>query len=139
MFVDIDELARVYPERSGQFKWDNLAAIWPNYAALAPVKVILPVLLDTEEEAEALRSVVVPARLTVCGLSASLDVCKERVTEREPNDYWRNKLRSLVDKYGYEQPKSRFVQFEVDSVGRLPKEAASELLQYLGWLEGHGA
>ena len=41
--IDVDEIGRIYPELGSSFGWKNLRALWPNYAAISNLKVILPV------------------------------------------------------------------------------------------------
>ena len=63
--IDVDELARTYPETGNPMKWKNLSAIWPNYGIFPNLKVILPVLIDTKEDLESLRSATPCKKLTV--------------------------------------------------------------------------
>src|SRR5579863_5883029 len=97
--IDVDELARVYPEIGSSLGWKNLRVIWPNYTALPNLKVILPVCIDTKRDLDELRNAVPSNKFSICELVADESVLKERVTKREPNDYWQSKLRALVEKH----------------------------------------
>jgi DNA replication protein DnaC len=55
--IDLDAFACVYLEEIdvlNNLKWKNLTAVWPNYSAFGTVKVIIPVLIDTTLDLEAL-------------------------------------------------------------------------------------
>jgi predicted kinase len=97
--IDLDDISIIHPSPGRSFARDNLRAIWPNYAAVPGIKVIIPSVLADEQERELLLAAVPGARLTVCELTAPEPVLKERVTARERNEYWRETLRSFVDLY----------------------------------------
>jgi ABC-type proline/glycine betaine transport system ATPase subunit len=48
--IDLDELSLVHPHPGRWFARDNLKAIWPNFAAIPHLKVILPTVVADEEE-----------------------------------------------------------------------------------------
>ena len=134
--IDVDELARTYPELSSSFRWKNLSLVWPNYSSLQNLKVILPVLIDTKEDLQALQDATTPcAKFTICELVASDSILKERVTKREPNEYWQNKLRGLVDNYSSRDAQNKFGDFQVRTDNKSIDEAATEALQSLGWVK----
>lgn len=95
--IDLDDLNMVYPFQPRTFARDNLKAIWPNYAAVEGLKLILPTVIADREELDQLRATVPGARFLVCELTAPEAALKARVTEREPNAYWQEKLRDFVD------------------------------------------
>src|ERR1700722_12771758 len=97
--IDIDELGRVYPELGSSLAWTNLGSMWPNYAAISNLKVILPICIDSEKDLEALRNAAPCKEITICELVANDSILKDRVTKREPNEYWQRKLRNLVDRH----------------------------------------
>jgi len=53
--------------------WKNLAAIWPHCAALGDIKIIIPIVIDNDEDLEALK-IVIPSKFTICELVAPLEV-----------------------------------------------------------------
>lgn len=130
--IDVDELARIYPESGNDFQWKNLAAIWPQYSVFP--KVILPVLIDTLADLEALRAAVSGSEVTVCALTAAEATLKRRVTAREPNDYWQSKLRALVDKYLQNNTIAAGATVSVDTDNRPVRQTASEILSNVGWI-----
>lgn len=131
--IDVDELARLYPELPSSFKWANLAAVWPNYAAIDDLKVILPVLIDTEADLDALQRAAPAATFSMCELVASESTLKARVMQREPNDYWKSKLRKLVEAYRERDEQERFRDFQVSTESRSVGESAQEIVGILGW------
>src|SRR4030095_8112123 len=54
--IDLDELGRIHPDDGRSLLWNNLSAIWPNYATIPNTKVILPVCIDSKLDLEALRN-----------------------------------------------------------------------------------
>jgi len=131
--IDVDELSRTYPEQDRAFQWDNLRSIWPRYTAIPNLKAILPVLIDAEEDLERLRQAVPAARFTICELTAPSAVLKERVTAREPNEYWQGKLRDLVDKYDQRSAGQNFGDFQASTQSGSVGKVADSILQKIGW------
>jgi tRNA uridine 5-carbamoylmethylation protein Kti12 len=133
--IDIDELARLYPEADGGIKWDDLAALWPNYAKIANLKVILPVLIDSDSDLQRLHAAVPEASIVICGLTARADTLKNRVTAREPNEYWRSKLRRLVDNYFLraDGDESKYANFTLDTESDSAAVAARQIITTLKW------
>jgi predicted kinase len=131
--IDVDELGRVYPEVGSSIARQNLSAIWPNYAALPNLKVILPVCIDGKRDLEELRNAVPSREFTICELVADELVLKERVTRREPNEYWQTKLRNLVERFLAKDPSAQFGDFRVRTDDQSVDEAAERILDWLGW------
>jgi len=59
-----------------------LQVIWPNYAAIPQLKVVIPSVIADEQEHEQLRAATPSARFLVCELTAPESVLKDRVTAR---------------------------------------------------------
>ena len=131
--IDVDELGRIFPELGSSFGWANLRAIWPNFAAVANLKVILPVCIDSKRDLEALRTATPSKEFTICELVASESTLKDRVTKREPNEYWQRKLRMLVDKHIRKDLSDKFADFRVRTDDKSIDEAAREILKHLKW------
>jgi energy-coupling factor transporter ATP-binding protein EcfA2 len=131
--IDVDEIGRIYPELGSSFGWKNLRALWPNYAAISNLKVILPVCIDSKKDLEALRNATPCKEITICELVASASTLKDRVTRREPNEYWQNKLRNLVDKHIGKDSAVKFGDFRVKTDDKSIEDAAQEILERLGW------
>ena len=97
--IDLDDLNQVYPHRPRPFARDNLAVLWPRFAAIPGLRLILPSVLADATERALLHAAVPGSRLVVCELTAPVAVLKERVGAREPNEYWRTRLRAFVELY----------------------------------------
>ncbi len=134
--IDLDEFAVVYPDdiaSRNNLKWKNLASGWPNYTELSDFKVVIPVLIDTKEDLVELREAVPSQSFTVCTLTAPLETLKDRVTEREPNEYWKNKLRGLVDSYEKRSDEEKFADFQISTDDKSIEETAKEIIKSAGW------
>jgi energy-coupling factor transporter ATP-binding protein EcfA2 len=131
--IDVDEVGRIYPELGSSFGWNNLRAMWPNYAAISNLKVILPVCIDSKEDLDALRNATPCKEITICELVANESTLKDRVTRREPNEYWQNKLRNLVDKHISKDSAEKFGDFRLKTDDKSIDDAAQEILERLGW------
>lgn len=131
--IDVDELARIYPETDSSIKWKNLSAMWPNYMNQPNLKVILPVVIDSKEDLQMLQDAVHGKKIIICELTADEATLKERVMKREPNEYWRNKLRKLVEGYLQRDAQNKFGDFRVRTDNQSIDDAAKEILEYLGW------
>ena len=115
------------------FARDNLKAIWPNYAAVPHLRVVIPSVIADEHEREQPRAAVSGARFVVCELTAPEAVLKNRVTAREPNEYWRRRLRDFVDLYHRRTDLTRIRDFQVEAHGRSTDDAAMEVVEKAGW------
>jgi predicted kinase len=131
--IDLDDLSKVYPFPRRSFSHDNLRALWPNYAAIPEVKVVIPCVIADEEELVALRASVPGARLAVCELTAPEEVLKQRVTAREPNAYWQGRLRDFVDLFLGRSDLANIRDFQVSTHDRSAEEAAQEVIGKAGW------
>jgi predicted kinase len=131
--IDLDDLSKIYPRQRRSFARDNLKAIWPNYAAVPELKVVIPGVIADEQEREELRAAVPGARFVVCELTAPEAVLKNRVTEREPNEFWQRRLRDFVELYHRRSDLTRIRDFQVETHGRSVDEAAREVVEKAGW------
>jgi predicted kinase len=131
--IDLDDLSKVYPHPHRSFARDNLKAIWPNYAAIPCIKVVIPSVIADEEELEQLRDAVPCARFIVCEVTAPEVILKDRVTAREPNEYWQKMLRDFVDLYHRRSDLSRIRDFQVATHDRSVDEAAREVVEKAEW------
>lgn len=131
--IDLDELSIVHPDPGRWFARENLRAIWPNYAAVPGLKVLMPAVLADEQELRLLRGALARARLTVCELTAPVEILKERVTAREPNEHWQQRLRHFVDLYAGRDDLARLRDFTVSTHDRSTDAAAREIVQRAGW------
>jgi predicted kinase len=137
--IDPDDLTMVYPHPGRAFARDNLRAIWPNYAAIAGLRLIMPSVIADADERVQLRAAVPGSRFVVCELVAPEPVLKERVTAREPSEYWRGRLRDFVDLYHRRTDRAEIRDFEVSTHERSVTEVAREVIDKVGWRLRPGA
>ncbi len=131
--IDLDDLNMVYPSPPRSFARANLRAIWPNYAAIPDLRLILPSVIADQEELEHLRGAVPGSRFVVCELTAPEAVLKERVTSREPNEFWRQRLRGFVDLFHARSDLEEIRDFWVSTHDRSIEESAREVVEKAGW------
>ena len=132
--IDLDELNLVYPFPPRSIARDNLKAIWPRYQAVAPgLKLVIPTVFADVEEAGLRGEALAGSAFAVCELTAPEAVLKERVTAREPNEFWQQRLRDFVDLYQSRTDLDRFVDFEVSTHDRPEGETAQEIIAKAGW------
>jgi predicted kinase len=131
--IDLDDLCKVYPYPARSFARENLEAIWPNYAAIADLKLVIPSVIADEEELALLRTAVPGAKLAVCELTAPEAVLKDRVTAREPNEYWQSRLREFIDLYHRRSDLPKIRDFQVTTHEKSVYETAQEVIEKAGW------
>ena len=131
--IDMDELSLVYPQPERAFARDNLRAVWPHFAAIPHLKLLLPTVLADEEELVQLRAAVPGAAVVVCELTAPLDVLTARVNARESNEFWQDRLQAFVNLYHRRTDLARIRDFQVSTHGRSVDDAAREVIEKAGW------
>jgi shikimate kinase len=131
--IDMDELSLIYPHPGRSFGRDNLRAIWPNFAAVPQLKVVLPAVVADEEELSQLRAAVPGSTFVVCELTAPVAVLKDRVTARESNEFWQRRLRDFVDLYHRRTDLGKIRDFQVMTHDKSVDEAAQEVIEKAGW------
>ena len=131
--IDLDDLCKGYPYPERSFARENLKAIWLNYAAIPDLKLVIPSVIADEEELELLRAAVPGAKFAVCELTAPEAVLKDRVTAREPNEYWQSRLRDFVDLYHRRSDLPKVRDFQVTTHDKSVDETAQEVIEKAGW------
>ncbi len=133
--IDLDELSRVFPEqdKKGSFSRRNLKAIWPNFASIPELKLIIPTVIVDKDVLSQLQDAVPAGKFMICELIAPKDVLVERVTAREPNDYWKKRLANFVDIYQKRNEDQKFGDFHVDTHGKSVTTTAQEVIVKAGW------
>jgi len=132
--IDLDELSIVHPHPGRSFARENLRAIWPRYAAIPGLRLLLPSVIADEEELALLRAALPGANLAVCELTAPEAVLKARVTAREPNEFWRAGLRRWVDVFHARDDLHRIRDFLVSTHDKSEQDTAREVVDKVGWL-----
>ncbi len=131
--VDLDDLSLVYPWPQRSFARENLRAIWPNYATIPGLRLILPSVVADAAELVELRATVPCSRFLVCELTAPESVLKERVTAREPNEFWQQRLSEFVDLFHRRTDLAGIRDFQVSTHDRSIEDSAREVIERAGW------
>lgn len=89
--IDVDCFRHAYPAPPGDrfntsLVYNNLSAIWPNYAKLGITHVIIPNVIESCEEIENYKSAIPNADITVIRLDASIDILHKRLENRETGE-----------------------------------------------------
>lgn len=132
--IDLDEISLVHPGQGHSFALKNLKAIWPHYAAVPGLRLLLSGVVADEEELVLLREALPGANLAVCELTAPEAVLKERVTARARNEFWQEHLRGWVDHHLARSDLDKIRDFLVSTHERSEQDAAREVIEKAGWL-----
>ena len=86
-FVDLDALTWQHPSTSkwnSDLMFENLAVLWPNYAAHGSTHLVLAHVLEDPTDLDRYGDAVPGAELTICRVVAPEDVRAERLRRRMP-------------------------------------------------------
>lgn len=132
--IDFDELGRIYPESNHVISWQNLTSVCANYSKISNLnKLIIPVAIDSEEILNQLKQCASGAKWIICELFADRETLLKRVAEREPNEYWREKLRTLVNNYADRSEDTKFGEIKIKTDSMSIDEVAKEVIKEVGW------
>ena len=134
--VELEEVARCWPESIANSRaalvYQNLAAIWSNFAAVGASRLLLAGLVEQRSELRLVSEAVPGAAVTVVRLRASPSVLEERIRLREPSSpeteiegarWWTECLDRT-------RPEDHLVETDDRSVG----DIAREVLRLASWL-----
>jgi hypothetical protein len=136
--IDLDALSIVHPHQGRSFSRTNLRAVWPSYAAIPDVRVILPLVVVDEDDLVELRDITHPARFLVCELTAPREILERRVADREPNELWKSRLLDYVAMYHDRDDHGRIRDFQVPTHPDSIEASAAEVLRRCGWSAERG-
>ena len=135
--VDLDTLSIMHPhtgEQGDQLAYDNLAAMWPNFAALGAERLVVACALEDQADLRHYLEAVPGAEPVVCLLVALLRTMQERVRSRETgilqDQFLDNSMRLAQT-----LPHAQAEDFKVhNGDGRSITDVAREVLVGAGWL-----
>lgn len=134
--VELGEIARCWPEAidssRSSFVYQNLAALWSNFAAVGASRLLLSGLVERRSEVERVSRAVPGAVLTVVRLHAPLAVLEQRIRLRAPDspDGELDGARWWTGHFESEHPEDYLVETD----GRPVREIARDVLRLAGWL-----
>lgn len=133
--IDFDELGRIYPETNKNVQWENLTSVCLNFSKVEGLnKFIIPIAIDSSEILDRLKKCASYAKWIICELVAEREVLLERVAKREPNEYWREKLKTLVHNYADRPENTKFGELKIKTDTKSVKEVAQEILEKVNWI-----
>ena len=131
--IDLDALSVVYPDQGRSFSRANLRAVWPNYAAVAPIRVVLPLVVVDDSDLVELKGITRAGRFLVCELSAPRQVLEQRVIEREPNRFWKSRLLDFIEIYHARGDHAAIRDFLVLTHPAPVEDTAAEVIRRCAW------
>lgn len=133
--VELEEIARCWTDATESSRrslvYQNLAALWSNFAGAGASRLLLAGLLEQRSELRFVSEVVPGAAVKIVRLHAPLSVLEERIRLREPGSpegeidgarWWTEHLEQA-------RPEDHLVETE----GRPVSEIAHEVLRLAGW------
>ena len=133
--IDLDDISKVYPSQDHAFSRRGLKALWPNFAAIPNLKVIIPTVITDRQDHQLLVDAVASAKVIICELAAPEMVLKDRIRAREPNEYWQKRLVRWVDVYHQRDDSQKFGDFQVFTQDKSVEDTAREIIGAAGWIE----
>lgn len=135
--VDLDALTAQWPSTSrwnADLMFENLAALWPNYAAHGATHLVLAHVLEDHTELDRYRAAIPSADITVCRIVAPEPMRTERLVGRMPPgpslDWHLDRtieLEAILERSAIEH-------FVVENGDRPVREVAEEVLRKAGWI-----
>jgi predicted kinase len=134
--VELEEIAGCWTDKMessrARLVYANLAAIWPNFAALGASRLLLSSLVEQRSELRLVSEAVPGAAVTLVRLHAPLSVLKQRIRHREPGNpepeidgarWWEERLDQT-------RPEDHLVETDDRSVD----DIARDVLRLTSWL-----
>ena len=131
--IDVDALSLVYPSQGRSFTRRNLRAVWPNYAAVSQIRIVLPLVVVDGDDLAELREITCAESFTVCELTAPKDVLERRVREREPDETWTSAVLEFVARYHDRDDHDAIRDFQVSTHPDPVADAVDAVLRGCGW------
>ena len=135
--VDLDALIWQWPSTS---KWnddlmfENLAALWPNYAAHGATHLVLARVLETPAELTRYTAAVPGAEITVCRLVAPEAVRVQRLLARMPPGPSRDWHLSRTAELDASLDRLSCVDFIIENGDRTVRDVALDVLVRAAWV-----
>lgn len=137
--LDMDWLSSYFPRPPADpfgtvVGLQNLAAIWPNFAAAGARRLVLAGVVLSRENLDPYLAAVPGAEIAVCRLHAPVHVLQARVREREIGSALTWHLARAAELAGQFE-RSSVADIVVDNGDRTVREVALEVLSRIGWIE----
>ena len=131
--IDLDYLAKIYPRKYIGIMYKNLTAIWPNYAEVESIKVIIPTYLQ-KGELEIVMNAAPAEKTQVCEVLAPIEILEERIKAREKREFQIKLHLDYLYQYEGNGPDKKQISFQVINYSKTKAQTATEILQKAGWI-----
>lgn len=125
--IDPDELSRTHPGSIPNLKWDAVAILFPFYKKLSLDYLIIPVTLDDDSDLQKIGSAIQGSEIQIVHLEVDVETLKKRVTDREPNEYRKNRLVKQVESYSKNWNARTFETIQIDNNLKEIEEVVEEI------------
>jgi adenylylsulfate kinase-like enzyme len=137
-FVDVDALCEMDPapvdDRYNQrLMFANLSAIWPNYEEVGVEYLVLARVVEDVSDRHRYVKSLNGADVKIVRVEASANTRRARLTEREPEGFWRDGHLRRTDDLARTLQDLNLDDFVVQNDGRLIVDVAAEVLRFLKW------
>ncbi|AZN41774.1 hypothetical protein [Paenibacillus albus] len=142
--VDLDHVRRGFPPPEGdpfnrELGFHNLAAVWNNYRSFGAKCLIIPSVMEGNEDLDKLRRSVPGADLFIVRLTAPLEVNHARIRGREKTEDSLNWHLKRSAQLAEELAAKKLEHIVVDAETKSPSEIAREIIREWGIVEWHGS
>ena len=137
--LDMDVLAETYPRAADdpfaqRLALKNLRDVWRNSAATGSQNLVIPRVVESQDNVISIVSAVPNAQVTVCQLFASADVLTARVHRREMGlgrEWHEARALELAVSLRHDAP----ADFTIETDNRVPLDIAQEIVAKVAWVE----
>jgi adenylylsulfate kinase len=139
--IDLDWLAQAEPAPpedpfQNELAFENLAAVWPNYAARGIHRLVVARVVENRRWRERAEIALRGVSVTVVRLVASVPTRRARIERRELDPGWRDRFLARTVELDDILDRDDVAEYRVDNDGRSPRAVAAEMLEKVGWLSG---
>jgi hypothetical protein len=137
--IDLDWLCQASPARpddpfQSELGFENLAAVWPHYAARGIRRLVVARVIESRRWRARCEASLAGAEVTVVRLDASRATRRERIEAREIDPRWRDRFLARTDELETILDRDDVADFRVVNDARPPHVVAHEMLERAGWL-----
>jgi adenylylsulfate kinase len=135
--IDLDALRYAFPRPEKdpfnmEIGYKNLTSIWQNYREYGVTHVIIPNVVERNEDIKKIKQIISNSHISLIRLTASLDTIHNRLKKREEGD----SLQWHIDRatqLHQELRDSSLEDLAVETEGKSVREVVSEIILKLKW------
>ena len=132
--IDLDWLAEGWttPGTAGDLMFENLAAVWTNYAAAGVSRAVITEPIESAATLRGIERAIPGAHIVICRLRAQISTMEHRVRMREPG-MLQESYAARVAELELILDRTMLEHFSVDNDHRPVTDVAHEILTRAGW------